>query len=290
MNDTLPAPYSPAASNALDILLDDRLFARVEIIAEKMSKADGVTPPHLLGKPAACFAVVTTAVNWRHNPFSVAQCTYQTPGGRIGYEGKLCQAILEATQKIEGPVRYTHFGDWKRVQGKFVITKSEKGRDYAKATWTRADAEGLGVTVSAKVKGELEDREFIFHLVQAFPLNSTLWATDPKTQICYTAVRRFVAVAAPGLFMGVPFDHEAMPEDTARDVTPRPRREEPASFADIKEPPAKGLYDPETGEVLDNSATTTADAGAAAPDSRQPPAPTPSEAAADGNMDDAQAI
>lgn len=248
------------ASPALQIMLDPALFDRAKLIATYMARAEGMIPRHLIGKTEACFAVVVRSITWKLDPFAVATCTYQTPGGSVGFEGKLCQAVLENSGKLEGPIRFTHYGDWSKVQGKFEIATSGKGNQFAKATWTDADAKGLGVTVSAKVVGEPEPREWSFDLIQAYPRNSTLWATDPKTQICYTAVRRFANVAAPGLFMGVPFDRDEAFEfsgpDTARDITPqtaggRPRPEE---YQEQDQAPAKvtNAYEfvNEHGEVL----------------------------------------
>src|SRR4051794_2818023 len=79
---------------ALSLWFDDRLFDRAKLIATYISKADGFTPKHLIGKPEACFAVVSRSMTWRLDPFAVAKSTYQTPGGSIGYMGSLCQAIL----------------------------------------------------------------------------------------------------------------------------------------------------------------------------------------------------
>lgn len=214
---------------ALAIWLDDRLFERAKMIAKYLAAAEGFVPQHLLNKPEACFAVVSRSLTWKLDPYAVACATYQTPGGRVGFEGKLCQAILENSGKVEGGVRFEHYGDWQKIKGKFVIQKSEKGRDYPAPTWTRDEARewGLGVTVRAKIRGELDPREWSLDLDQCFPLNSTLWATDPKSQICYTAVRRFSNLAAPGLFMGVPFDREDdsfMPGDDARSINEPPPR------------------------------------------------------------------
>lgn len=206
----LPAGSTPADMPlALRIWFDDALFARVKNIATYLSRAKGVTPPHLLGCPEACFFVVEKALIWNLSPSAVAAATYQTPGGKVGYEGKLCHAIVEQSGKLEpgtGGVRYELFGPWEHIDGKFEIGTSRKGNDYAKPTWTRADTKGVGVEVRCRLKGEKEDRVLRFFLEQAYPLNSTLWATDPKTQICYLAVRRFVSVVAPMLVMGVPFD------------------------------------------------------------------------------------
>lgn len=203
----LSGPMSPA----IQILLNEQLWDRCTTMATRMSKATGMVPAHLIGCPEACFAVVTRALTWKLDPFAVAQCTYSPAPGKVGYEGKLCQAILENSGKIEGNVKFRHYGEWGRLRGKFKKEKSPKsGRDYAVPNWADKDEDGLGVTVIIDVKGEVEPRTYDFDLIQAFPRNSTLWATDPRTQICYTAVRRAANIIAPGLFMGVPFDAESV--------------------------------------------------------------------------------
>lgn len=208
----------------LAVMFNDKLFDRCKQIAGYIAKAEGITPPHLIGKSEACFGVVTRSLTWKLDPWAVMQSTYQTPGGRIGFEGKLIQAILENSGKLDGPVRYEHFGDWSKVVGKFELKKGSSGKDYPVVTWTRADAKDLGVTVIAKVKGELEPRTLDVKLDEMFPLNSTLWATRPKQQICYTACRAFANICAPGLLMGVPFDVDPDADSNMRDITPaRPK-------------------------------------------------------------------
>src|ERR1700683_1698722 len=123
MNDTAPtsalatrASADPALafgthiSPALRVLLDDRLFDRAKIISGYMAKADGMIPKHLLGKQEACFAVVMRSLTWGLDPYAVAVSTYQTPGGSVGVEGKLVQAILENSGALDGPVRFDHYG------------------------------------------------------------------------------------------------------------------------------------------------------------------------------------
>jgi hypothetical protein len=204
---TVAPEYSSMAAG-LALFMEDKLFDRARQLANIMAKADGFMPRHLQGKPEACFAVIDRAITWRLSPYAVALSTYMTPGGSIGFEGKLCQAILENSGHLAGPVEFEHFGDWSKVQGQFEIRTSDKGSKYAAPKWTDKDAVGLGVIVRAQVRGEKKVRELRFELIQAFPRNSTLWATDPKTQICYTAVRRFAATAVPAIFMGMPFDIE----------------------------------------------------------------------------------
>ena len=204
----------------MQIMFNDKLFDRCKQMAGYLAKAKGITPPHLIGQSEACFAVVTRSLTWKMDPYAVAQSTYATPGGKVGYEGKLVQAILENSGHLEGPVTYELIGDWTKVQGKFAIKKSQKGRDFAAATYTAKDEEGLGVIVRAQVKGEAEPRELVFMLREAFPRNSTLWATRPSQQIKYTAVRAFANTAAPGLFMGVPFSTDTSDGSGMVDVTP----------------------------------------------------------------------
>ena len=220
---------------ALQIFFDNNLFTRCQTVANYMAEAEGM-PKHIAGKPKTCFAILSRALTWRLDPYAVAVNTYTTPNGAIGYYGSLCQAILENSGRLMAGVKFEHYGDWSKLRGRFKIVESAKGGKYPVPTWAPDDEIGLGVKVSAQVKGEPEPRELEFDLVQAYPRNSTLWATDAKTQICYTAVRRFATSCAPSLFLGVPFDHENLADwaDALKDVTPaRPQ------LAEYAEPPAE---------------------------------------------------
>jgi hypothetical protein len=212
---------------SLQIFFNDTLFKRCQTVANYLAKAEGYAPRHLIGKPEACFAVVSRALTWRLDPYAVAQACYQTPNGQVGYYGSLCQAIIENSGRLDpsyGGVKYEHLGDWSVLRGKFKLATGQRGGEYPVPAWEPYSAieVGLGVIVRAKMKDEDLPREMPFDLVQAYPRNSTLWATDPRTQICYTAVRRFSTSTVPTLFMGVPFDHEDMSDwmATIRDVTP----------------------------------------------------------------------
>lgn len=206
----------------LRIMLNPEMFARLKEAAAIMSRSEGFVGRHLLSKPEACFAVLTRAMDWHLDPYFVAMATYQTPNGQVGFEGKLCQAILENSGRFVGGIRFEHHGDWDNLVGKFKIEVSAKGHEIPKPTWTREkDAIGLGVTVIGHVRGEAEPRRWTIELAQAYPLNSPLWATDPRSQICYLAVRRFGDLAAPGIYGGVRFNVDEFLDasETARDVT-----------------------------------------------------------------------
>lgn len=276
-----PSLMLPGLPMALQIFFNEALFDRCRLIAKYLAGAQGFSPPHLIGKPEACFAVVSRSLTWKLDPYAVAQATYQTPAGQVGYFGALCQAILENSGQLVGGVKYRHFGEWSKVQRKFKIATSDKGRKYPTPNWPDEDEEGLGVVVSAEIRNEAEPRELEFHLTQAYPRNSTLWATDPMTQIKYTAVRRFATSVAPSLFMGVPFDREDW-ADSLIDVTPR----EPPPLRDA---PTREDFGP-NGAIGDGAKRRVPrQAAAAASDvsretSAQPETPAPAQTGANGGQ------
>lgn len=277
----LPALYGKgvAVSPALAIMLDDKLFTRCRTVAAMMSAAVGFIPKHLIGKTEACFAIVSRSIVWKLDPWSVACSTFSPADGKVGYEGKLCQAVIENSGQVVGGVTYHYYGpvvvkmkngtertfkscepelekvlsnpdnkeisrkDWNAVLGKFIIKESSndgKSKKYAVATYTDADEMGLGVIARAQVKGEAERREYDIMLRQAWPRNSTLWATDPLTQLGYRAARGLGHVAMPGIFMGVPIGDDAIHEEMI-DVTPAETSTEKTSAINerLKEAAAK---------------------------------------------------
>lgn len=203
---------------ALSLYFDNDLFTRCRTIANIMANAEGITPKHLIGKPETCYAVVTRSILWNLDPLSVANSTYEVKG-RFGYEGKLCRAILEKSGHFEDRLKYEKIGDWSSVQDKFKIINNGKG-DYAAPIYTKEDEEGLGVKITYKLRDK-EESTFTFYLKQAFPRNSTLWATDPWTQLCYLGTRRFASLEVPDVFLGIPFDKENINDTDLRDVTPK---------------------------------------------------------------------
>lgn len=277
----LPGSMSPA----MLIMLNEPLFRRVTAIAKMMARTSGVIPKHLYDKEGACFAIVTRSMTWKLDPWAVAPCTYETPNGGVGFEGKLCHAALENSGELEGGLSYEHYhgvwvkypngleerfrsndpvlmlalgspdeqfpdpvipglkvkgrggqvvkqNSWDALIGKYKIQTSSKGKPYPVADWPKDAEIGLGVTIRAQLKGEVKPREHHLDLVQAYPRNSTLWPTDPRTQICYLGARRFANLRVPHLFMGLSFDREdleaiAIGPMGARDITPEDRQARP---------------------------------------------------------------
>lgn len=228
---------------SLQILLDEGLYNRMKQLSMLMARAEGFTPKHLLGKGEACFAIINTALDWKLNPHFVARHTYQTPGGSIGFDGALVQSVLERSGRFIGSPEIEYHGDWEKLTGKFDRKTSQKGNEYVVPTWTATDALGLGIVIRWQVRGEKKPRAWPsenrpFYLTQCYPLNSPLWATDPKTQIAYLGIRRFANLAAPGILGAASFDYDEVIDasERARDVTPSPRRPRPEDYADAGSP------------------------------------------------------
>ena len=141
-------PALPSAGDTTDLLalMGDRVSPAAGDHAQRQTlrprKAHGEIPRRrrrvscrgiFSGKTAGCFAVVSRALTWKLDPFFVAQCTYETPGGTVGFMGKLCQAVLENSGQIVGGIKYEHFGNWEKLIGKFEIAKSAKGKRFARS-------------------------------------------------------------------------------------------------------------------------------------------------------------
>lgn len=273
-----PAPLAPNAgpprvmsSPALAIWFDGDTFNRAVRVAGALAKAKGIVPDHLIGNPSTCFFVVEQALTWNMSPSFVARNCYSTPGGKIGYHGTLCQAVIEASGRLIGGVKFRFVGDWNKVQGKFRMAKSPKGRDYPVPTYNDKDEEGLAVFVSAQVRGESERRELEITMRECFPRNSTLWATSPKRQICYTAVRAFANLAVPGIFAGVTFDHESDDIDMLDVTPPRPL---PPEIADQQSAPKAATQEAnQTREAPGAKSVSGKTPSKPIPPSQQEPAP-----------------
>ena len=206
--DTTATIFSP---DALDKLMR---------FAEIMASSRVTVPAHLAGKPADCLAVTMQAMQWRMNPFAVAQKTF-TVNGVLGYEAQLVNAVITTMAPTRDRLHYEWFGPWENVIGRFVEKTSSKGNKYIAPDWTLQDESGCGVRVRATMKNEQEPRELELLLSQAQVRNSTLWASDPRQQLAYLAVKRWARLHCPDVILGVYTPDEMEPAVRAeRDITP----------------------------------------------------------------------
>ena len=127
----LPAEMPTNITDTAALILQGDAMDRIERFASMMSKGSATVPRHFVGKQADCFAVCLQAMQWRMNPFAVAQKTFISPAGALGYEGTLVAAALSTSGALEGDLRYEFFGDWSKVRGKFEKKESKNGGNGA---------------------------------------------------------------------------------------------------------------------------------------------------------------
>ncbi|MGF6607094.1 hypothetical protein OKW45_001994 [Paraburkholderia sp. WSM4175] len=196
--------------------LNAALIEQIDRLAGLMASAGPAVPAHLRENKGACFAIAMQSLRWEMDPYMVASKTHITKSGLIGYDGQLVAAVVIARAPIIARPDYDYLGDWSRVLGKFEQRKSDKGGEYAVATYTKKDEEGLGVIVGATFRGETDPRTVQVMMAQAHPRFSTQWATDPQQQIGYLAVRKWARRHAPDVLLGV-----YTPEELDFDPGPR---------------------------------------------------------------------
>lgn len=212
--ENLPIDYRTQAEIG-ELLFDPARFQAMNMIAEIMASGTCTVPRHLAGNKGDCFAIVMQSAQWGMNPYAVAQKTHIVSGS-LGYEAQLVNAVVE--KHLRSEFEYEWFGDWSRILGKFAWREGKNGK-YQVPGWNQEDEVGLGVRVwnSAKPGKVLE-----LLLVQATVRNSTLWASDPKQQLAYLAVKRWSRLYCPGAILGVytPDELAEVRNGEPRDVTP----------------------------------------------------------------------
>lgn len=209
-----------SGESTTDLLLDTNAMAQMQAVARMMASGRATVPQHLQKNEADCFAVCIQAAQWKMNPFVVAQKTHFV-GGTLGYEAQLVNAVVSSSTAIVGGFSYEWFGSWERVIGNFKEVRNQQGKTYIKPNWSLADEKGLGVRVWATRSGEDEPKVLELLLTQAQVRNSTLWASDPKQQLAYLAVKRWARLYAPQVIMGVYTPDELEPANNRiRDVNP----------------------------------------------------------------------
>ena len=194
---------TPASASAGALLMDMAAMDRLERIADLMVSGKATVPQHLRGSKGDCFAVALQSMQWGMNPFAVAQKTHMTQSGALGYEAQLISAVVTESGAVDGDPEYEFLGDWDKILGKVEERKSDKGGKYYVANWQKSDEAGLGVICRLRLRGESTPREMKVMLSQCYPRFSTQWATDPKTQITYVAIRKWSRVHKPGVILGV---------------------------------------------------------------------------------------
>jgi hypothetical protein len=184
----------------MNMMQDGAVMDRMIRFAEIMATGKATIPAELRNV-GDCLAITMQAMNWKMNPFSVAQKTFFI-SGKIGYEAQLVSAAITNSNAVVGNFGFEWFGPWEKVIGKFEIKRSDKG-EYRVPGWKLEDENGIGIRCWNTLRGESEPRVLELLLAQARTRNSTLWADDPKQQLAYLAQKRWARLYAPGVILGV---------------------------------------------------------------------------------------
>lgn len=170
-----------------DIMMNPAILTQAYQMAEQMVGAELTVPEHLRKNVGDCYAIVLQSLQWRLNPFIVAQKTFIV-SGKLGYEAQLVVAVLQASGAITGGFKYEYSGDKDTLQCRAgAILKGE-----TEVTWGSWLA-SADVTVK----------------------NSPLWKTNPEQQMSYLQSKNWARLYCPGAILGVytPDELEDMPKN-----------------------------------------------------------------------------
>jgi hypothetical protein len=214
---TVPAVTAPSVT---DFMFEPTLLDRLNRMADVMATARGMVPPHFHGKPGDCLGILLQSLQWRMNPYAVAQKTYiPVQGGQIGYEAQLIASVVINRGPIVGRPVYEFFGDWSKILGRIKEETGRSGGKFYKAAWDeQKDEEGIGVVCRCTLHGESDPRELKLLLKQCWPRFSTQWATDPQQQICYAALRKWARRYTPDVLLGIYSPDELLEMQRMRDI------------------------------------------------------------------------
>lgn len=189
------APPAPAlapvavfdADDPVSLYMNPGIFAQLQRVG-RMLALSAFVPDAFKGenRTGDCALVAAQAFRWRMDPAAVIQHTF-VHKGKVGYEGKLIAAVVNASPRIERQLDYAYEG--------------EEGKPSRK------------VTVTGRLRGESKDRK-IEGTVGAWATDNEKWRSMPDQMLAYRGARDWARRHLPGVLLGVQTDDEV--EDIAR--------------------------------------------------------------------------
>ena len=165
----LQRPFTPRD------LLEDQNFDKIWRMAEALSNSALSIPKELKGNIGDCMAVVTQAMIWGLNPFTVAQKAHVI-NGKLGYEAQLVNAVVMQSGAIRGSFAYEYRGDGNNLECRVgAVLRNES--DIRWGEWLSS------AMVTTK--------------------NSPLWKVNPRQQMGYLQVKNWARAFAPGAILGI---------------------------------------------------------------------------------------
>lgn len=223
---TVPVKYDP--NDAVSLYMNESIFVQLQRVAMLMAKSK-LVPQHLQGqeKVADCFLVAAQAFRWKMDPFAVAQSSYVV-SGKVGYEGKLVAAIVNAQPQMARKLNYKYSGT---------------GNDRK-------------VVVSGRLRGEDEDRTVEGSLAE-WATNNKQWRDGKDQMLAYRGAREWARRHMPEAVLGV------QSIDEVQDIAASQEAPKPVESLDDLLPSAsvEGEDDPPEytrGSTMSTSMSTTA--------------------------------
>lgn len=233
IEDRIAAKTDLAVASSLQVSssiggLEFKDMGQVLEFSKLMSLSGQAVPKHLRATPGACLAVSLQALNWRMDPFAVANKSYMV-NDRIAYEAQLIHAVVEQRAPIKG-----------RLKGKY---EGEGAKRVCVLTAISAE-DGDSIEYRSPEIGSITTK------------NSPLWKSDPDQQLWYYSARAMCRRHFPDVLLGVYEKEEVQHAEGFRDVTPREpgpvarkAMEARAAAREVKEP-APEQEDIQDAEVL----------------------------------------
>ena len=166
-------------------------MGQVMEFSKLMAVSGQAVPKHLRAAPGACLAISLQSLNWRMDPFAVANKSYMV-NDRIAYEAQLIHAVIEQRAPIKG-----------RIKGRL------EGKDTTRQWFLSVETkDGDLIEYEGPEIGKITTK------------NSPLWKADPDQQLWYYSVRAMCRRHFPDVILGVYEKEEIEQSEGMRDVTP----------------------------------------------------------------------
>lgn len=165
-------------------------MGQVMEFSKLMALSGQAVPKHLRAAPGACLAISLQALNWRMDPFAVANKSYMV-NDRIAYEAQLIHAVIEQRAPIRG-----------RIKGR--LEGADSTRKWLLSVQTK---DGDVIEYEGPEIGKITTK------------NSPLWKADPDQQLWYYSVRAMCRRHFPDVILGV-YEKEEIEQSEPRDITP----------------------------------------------------------------------
>lgn len=254
-----PAPAQPAQAVARvaqtehydpnepsSLYLNTGFFEQAQRAALMLSKS-GAIPAHLQENVPDCFLVIEQACRWRMSPYAVAQSCYVLQG-RLGYEGKLVAAVVNASPNLKSKLNYEYSGTGLQRQ----------------------------IRVFGTLKGETQPREVV-GTVEAWRTTNKQWSTQTDQMLAYRGAREWARRHMPETLLGV-YAEEELPEVVRSETV----TVTPASLDDLTGEVVSAKDDPKVVDALVVEPKREAKKAAPKAKATEPP-PTPPAAPMDAD-------